>query len=58
MGLKKSDMEEKEDAWTRKAAYEGWKCIRCGSTPPLCERDVYFETKMCGYCAHVSSKDD
>lgn len=58
MGALKDEMEEKEQAWNAKASYEGWKCSRCGAIPPLSERDVYFETKMCGYCAHVTSKDD
>lgn len=62
MGLVKNyQIEEegrKEAAWTRKCEYEGWKCGRCDETPPLSERDIFFETKMCGYCAHMTSKDD
>lgn len=58
MGLEKSRIEDREEAWSRKAAYEGYKCNRCGSSIPYDERDVYFETKQCGYCAHQSSKDD
>jgi hypothetical protein len=50
--------EKKEAAWARKCAYEGWKCVRCDSVPPLVEREIFFETKMCGYCAHIVSKDD
>ena len=58
MGRAKEAMLEAEDNWHVKAQAEGWNCAVCGSVPPLSERDVYFETGMCGYCAHVAAKDD
>ncbi len=62
MGLaKKFDMEKegaKEAAWVKKCEVRGWQCSRCEEIPPLAERDVYFETGMCGYCAYMTSKDD
>jgi hypothetical protein len=50
--------EKKEAAWARKCEHEGWKCSACGMIPPLVEREVYFETGMCGYHAHMARKDD
>ncbi len=62
MGLvQKFDMEKeavKEAAWIKMCEAKGWQCSRCESIPPHGERDVYFETGMCGYCAHMTSKDD
>ena len=47
-----------DENWEAKAASEGWRCVICGSVPPRSEKDVYFETKMCGYCNHTANKDD
>ena len=60
-GVKNLNMESeeaKDAAWLRKCEYEGWKCSRCGSPPPREEREIFFETKLCGYCEHMTSKDD
>lgn len=58
MGAAKHEMMMREDSWHTKARSEGWKCAVCGCTPPLSERDVYFDTGMCGWCAHTANKDD
>jgi hypothetical protein len=50
--------EAKDGAWYRKCAYEGWTCARCGSPPPREEREIFFKTGLCGYCEHMTSKDD
>lgn len=50
--------ERREQAWARKCEYEGWKCKLCGCTPPLIESEIFFETGLCGYHAHMTSKDD
>jgi len=58
MGLVKNQLQEKEDNWNAKAEYEGWRCAICGITPPHAERVQFFETGMCGFCIHMSKKDD
>jgi hypothetical protein len=58
MGAEKHAIAEREEAFARKAVYEGWRCAVCNMTPIYDERDVFFRTKMCGYCAHVAAKDD
>jgi len=35
-----------------------WACWRCGEKPISGEMDVYFETGLCGWCEHMTSKDD
>jgi len=52
------DIPENEQAWERLASAQGYKCGRCGQLIPLGERKKYFETKMCGLCAHQLEKDD
>lgn len=51
------EQQEKSAAWERKAKYEGWECSRCGCTPPLEERELWFETKLCSFCYQVGGKD-
>lgn len=58
MGRAKEAMLEAEDNWQAKAEAESWRCAVCSSVPPLSERDIYFETGMCGKCAHIAAKDD
>jgi hypothetical protein len=47
-----ADQEDREDRWHRAAQIKGYKCELCGNVPPYEERETYFETKVCGYCAH------
>ena len=49
---------ENEQAWNRKAQAEQIKCNLCKEQIPFGERQVYFETGLCGYCAHQQEKDD
>ena len=59
--VKHHHMEEeaaKEIAWAKKCEYRGWQCSQCEDIPSLAEREIYFQTGMCGYCAHMTSKDD
>jgi hypothetical protein len=35
-----------------------WACDRCGEKPLAEEITTYFETGMCGWCAHMTEKDD
>lgn len=53
-----AEEEDRESRWQYAARAKGFVCIRCGEIPPYVERDTYFETKMCSYCDHMSSKDD
>jgi RNA polymerase-binding transcription factor DksA len=52
------DIPENEQAWDRLAAAKGYKCERCGQRIPFGEREIYFERKLCGLCAHLLDKDD
>ena len=58
LGRENDAIIERDDNWLMKAQSEGWSCAVCGNTPPYDEREVFFETGMCGYCAHVAAKDD
>jgi hypothetical protein len=58
MGTEKDEIQRKEDAWHRKAHAENLRCAVCNQIIPYAERDVYFRTKMCGYCEHQSKKRD
>lgn len=52
------DIPENEENWNKLAAAKGYRCERCNALIPFGEREVYFETKLCGYCAHMLQKDD
>lgn len=58
MGAEKHEMIMREERWETKARNEGWKCAVCHSVPPYSEREIYFDTGMCGWCAHMAAKDD
>lgn len=58
MGVEKSALIEREEKWHYKAKQEGFRCAVCSQVVAYDEREVYFRTKMCGYCAHVMAKDD
>jgi hypothetical protein len=40
------------------ARRQRWACDRRGEKPLAEEMDVYFETGYCGWCNHMTSKDD
>ena len=58
MGREKARLEETEEAWNRKAKAESIKCSVCSQHIIHGEREIYFETNMCGYCAHQAQKND
>lgn len=58
MGRDKDAQEEAASRWTTAAEINGYRCDVCGSIPSHEEREVYFDTGMCGYCAHQAQKDD
>lgn len=58
MGMLKEAATNAAHAWVRQAEAKGYKCVRCFCVPPHEERDIYFETRMCGFCQHTAEKDD
>lgn len=52
------DTPVNEQAWDRYAMANGIKCVICGQRIPFGERQVYFERKICGACAHKEDKDE
>lgn len=58
MGAAKHAIEERDQAFHRKAVFEGWRCARCSMVVIYDERDVYFDKGLCGYCAHVTERND
>ena len=48
MGREKSRIEETEEAWDRKAQAESIRCNVCSQNIIHSEREIYFETGMCG----------
>lgn len=59
--LKQLKIEEdgrRDVAWEFATAKKGFRCKVCGEIPPREERDIYFETKMCGVHACLAQKDD
>jgi hypothetical protein len=42
-------IQNREGAWNDLARENGWRC-ECGEAIPYCDRDQYFETKMCADC--------
>jgi hypothetical protein len=58
MGYAKEEILEKEENWKSKAENAGWRCSVCNHVPPYSEREIYFETGMCGLHDHQSKKDD
>jgi hypothetical protein len=60
-GVKAAQLEKWEDQeirWRHVAEKEGYRCERCGGIPPYAERDTYFETGYCAYCAYEVAKED
>ena len=54
----KDEIEKAQEAWDYKAMQGNYRCSVCNMLICYDDRDVYFETKMCGYQAHTESKDD
>jgi uncharacterized CHY-type Zn-finger protein len=54
----KDELERVETKWLHKAQREHINCSICGSTIPHGEQEVYYKTKMCGYCNHQAKKED
>ena len=50
--------EEEEKRWDTLASVNDDKCESCGQKIPYGEREIYFERKLCGYCAHIIKKKD
>jgi|GEM_PF-2651893 len=50
--------EELERKWSFVAQKKGFVCERCQKDIEYNERDVYFLTDYCGYCAHKVEKGE
>lgn len=51
MGTEKDHQQQAEDRWDAKARAEHLCCERCHLVIPYSDRDVYFRTHLCVYCA-------
>jgi hypothetical protein len=51
-----ADLAEEEKRWDTLASVNDYKCESCGQKIPYGEREIYFERKLCGYCAHLIKK--
>ena len=58
MGQAKEAAIVADEDWESLAEAKGWVCSVCSSVPPKSERDIFFNTGICGWCAHTASKDD
>ena len=52
------DIPQNEQDWETLARVKEYKCGACGQLIPFGERQVYFETNLCGHCAHKVAKND
>ena len=52
------DIPENEQAWDALARAKNYRCSMCNELIPFGERKIYFERKLCGYCAHKLDKKD
>ena len=52
------EIEPAVAAWEQKAQCERLRCRVCAMRIPYGDRDAYFRTKMCGYCAHQAEKKE
>ena len=52
------DVPENEQKWESLAREKGYKCRVCSVPIPFGERDIYFQRKLCGFCANTMDKDD
>jgi hypothetical protein len=58
MAQSKQDLGSSEERWHYAALKKGFTCERCGEVPPYEEREIFFETRLCSWCEHMSSKED
>jgi hypothetical protein len=57
MGSLYSDIENARDyRWALVAEQKNYRCKRCACHISFEERDVYFQTKLCGWCAYQTAK--
>jgi len=52
------DVPENEQAWDKLARAKDYRCEMCNELIPFGEREIYFERKICGHCAHLLDKKD
>ncbi len=57
MGYEKHQLEVREEVWRHVALNNNWRCSMCSMFSPLCDKETFFRTGMCGYCFHILQKD-
>ncbi len=50
MGATKDEYEQTETRWNHLARSKGYRCTVCAQLIIYDEREVYFQSKMCGAC--------
>ncbi len=58
MGREKERQMKAEEDWGKVARAKGYTCSVCSGDIPYGEREVFFETGMCGWHAHTAKKAD
>ena len=56
--LELEDQGRRDVAWQFVAEKNAFRCEVCGEIPLREERDIYFDTKMCGYHAYQAQKNN
>lgn len=56
MGITKRHLEEVRSNWDGVAKSKSFKCKNCGDYIIYDEREVYFDSNMCGKCTHDYNK--
>jgi hypothetical protein len=56
MGHDKDSLLERDERWNALARKKDYRCSICMTPVPFEERKIYFDTGMCGYCAHKMEK--
>lgn len=54
--MKHNEQEGAAARWAHVARSNNYTCLRCGEYPPYEERELFFETKLCGWCSHQTDK--
>jgi hypothetical protein len=50
--LSAATLAVKRAAWRTRAAAQGLVCLVCGEIPALERRAAFYDTGLCGACAH------
>ena len=56
--MNKNEYTDRDENWKMIAQRHGYRCAYCNHIPPYDERDIFFETKLCGRCSYSDDKRD